>query len=227
MNRHSLFILFSLLSSMGVSSCCLQNTPQYDASVHGRPESDWYAAENDMSHFYPVPLHPQVRHHEVNHLLQSPDALERKHGRKLQHLIQGVDAAAALLSHLSPAEKEALALAYLHEYEVSLAQHQISTAAQICDKEEYLRSGSCISNWDGMLNRAVSRLTLEQQSFLHTDGGVAFMEGYGGYMLLRYVAYNPQVNAETRRKALRIASFWVDCSDGALSYRATWLWKRK
>lgn len=52
------------------------------------------------------------------------------------------------------------------------------------------------------------------------------MEGYGGYMLVRYVQQNPDMDRNTRRKAANIASLWYHLSDGCNGYRSRWLNKQ-
>ncbi len=49
------------------------------------------------------------------------------------------------------------------------------------------------------------------------------MEGYGGYLPVRYLVTNPDIPARTRRQAKRIANLWVKCSDGENGYRSNWL----
>ena len=49
------------------------------------------------------------------------------------------------------------------------------------------------------------------------------MEGYGGYMLARYVVFNPKIDASMRRKALFVIDLWNECSDGENGYRSQWI----
>ena len=66
-------------------------------------------------------------------------------------------------------------------------------------------------------------LPREQQVILNTKGGARLMEGYGGYMLARYVAFNPKMDASMRRKALFVVDLWNECSDGENGYRSQWI----
>lgn len=84
-----------------------------------------------------------------------------------------------------------------------------------------------IGNWDGMFTRALATLPAEQQVLLNTPGGASMMSDYGGYMVARYVAYNPDVPAETREQALFIVSLWQVWSDGEHGYRSNWLHEPK
>lgn len=159
--------------------------------------SDWYAAEKDMTNFYHVTARLAVRESYLNDFRQSADATTRVFGREREQIIREMDAAAALISSMSQAEKEAFAITYLKEYNESLDKHHISNSGQLHDNNGYTN----ISNWDGMYMRTVEHLPQEHQIILNTKGGAELMEGYGGYMLARYVAFNPKINASTRRKA--------------------------
>ena len=181
--------------------------------------SEWYAAENDMTNFYHVTARPEVRESYLNDFRQSADATTRAFGRAREQIIREMDAAATLISSMSQAEKEALAMAYLQEYIEALDKHHISGSAQLDDNNRYTN----ISNWDGMYTRTVERLPQEKQVILNTKGGARLMEGYGGYMLARYVAFNPKIDARMRRKALFVMDLWNECSDGENGYRARWI----
>ena len=98
-------------------------------------------------------------------------------------------------------------------------KHHISNARQLHDNNGYKN----ISNWDGMFTRAVESLPQEQQLILNTKGGARLMEGYGGYMIVRHVAFNPKMDAVLRRKALFIVDLWNECSDGENGYRSRWI----
>ena len=181
--------------------------------------SEWYAAENDMTNFYHVTAIPAVRESYLNDFRQSADATTRAFGREREQMIREMDAAAALISSMSQAEKEAFAITYLKEYNESLDKHHISNSGQLHDNNGYTN----ISNWDGMYTRTVERLPQEQQVILNTKGGARLMEGYGGYMLARYVAFNPKIDARMRRKALFVIDLWNECSDGENGYRSQWI----
>ena len=181
--------------------------------------SEWYAAENDMTNFYHVTAKPEVRESYLNDFRQSADATTRAFGRAREQIIREMDAAATLISSMSQAEKEALAMAYLQEYIESLDKHHISGSAQLHDNNGYTN----ISNWDGMYTRTMERLPQEKQVILNTKGGARLMEGYGGYMLARYVAFNPKIDAGTRHKALFVIDLWDECSDGENGYRSQWI----
>ena len=137
--------------------------------------SEWYAAENDMTNFYDVTAIPAVRESYLNDFRQSSDASTRAFGREREQIIREMDAAETLISSMSQAEKEALAMAYLQEYIESLDKHHISGSAQLHDNNGYTN----ISNWDGMYTRTVERLPQEKQVLLNTKGGARLMEGYG------------------------------------------------
>ena len=179
----------------------------------------WYAAENDMTNFYHVTASPAVRESYLNDFRQSADATTRAFGRAREQIIREMDAAATLISSMSQAEKEALAMAYLQEYIESLDKHHISGSKQLHDNNGYTN----ISNWDGMYTRTVERLPQEHQIILNTKGGAELMEGYGGYMIAHYVAFNPKINASMRRKALFVVDLWNECSDGENGYRSQWI----
>lgn len=179
----------------------------------------WYAAENDMTNFYDVSAIPAVRESYLNDFRQSSDASTRAFGRERDQIIREMDAAATLISSMSQAEKEALAMAYLQEYIESLDKHHISDSAQLKDNNR----NKNISNWDGMYTRTVERLSQEKQVLLNTKGGARLMEGYGGYLLARYVAFNPKIDASMRRKALFVVDLWNECSDGENGYRSQWI----
>ena len=181
--------------------------------------SDWYAAEKDMTNFYDVTAIPAVRESYLNDFRQSADATTRAFGREREQIIREMDAAAALISSMSQAEKEAFAITYLKEYIASLDKHLISDSAQLKDNNR----NKNISNWDGMYTRTVERFPQEQQSILNTKGGARLMEGYGGYMIARYVAFNPKMDASTRHKALFVVDLWNECSDGENGYRSQWI----
>ena len=181
--------------------------------------SEWYAAENDMTNFYDVTAIPSVRESYLNDFRQSADATTRAFGRAREQIIREMDAAATLISSMSQTEKEAFAITYLKEYNDSLDKHHISNSGQLHDNNGYTN----ISNWDGMYTRTVGHLPREQQVILNTKGGARLMEGYGGYMLARYVAFNPKINASMRRKALFVVDLWNECSDGENGYRSRWI----
>ena len=181
--------------------------------------SEWYAAENDMTNFYHVTAKPEVRESYLNDFRQSADATTRAFGREREQIIREMDAAATLISSMSQTEKEAFAITYLKEYIASLDKHLISDSAQLKDNNR----NKNISNWDGMYTRTVERLPQEQQIILNTKGGAQLMEGYGGYMLARHVAFNPKMDASMRRKALFVVDLWNECSDGENGYRSQWI----
>ena len=206
------------LAALGVSSC-QQGVFLLEEALYVNNTSEWYAAENDMTNFYDVTAIPAVRESYLNDFRQSADATTRAFGREREQIIREMDAAAALISSMSRTEKEAFAITYLKEYIASLDKHLISDSAQLKDNNR----NKNISNWDGMYTRTVERLPQEQQSILNTKGGARLMEGYGGYMLARYVAFNPKINASMRRKALFVVDLWNECSDGENGYRSRWI----
>ena len=157
-----------------------------------------------MTNFYHVTASPAVKESYLNDFRQSADATTRAFGREREQIIREMDAAAVLISCMSQAEKEDFAITYLKEYNESLDKHHIS-------------------NWDGMYTRTVGHLSREQQVILNTKGGAQLMEGYGGYMIARYVAFNPKINASMRRKALFVVDLWDECSDGENGYRSQWI----
>ena len=181
--------------------------------------SEWYAAENDMTNFYHVTARPEVRERYLKDFRQSADATTRAFGRAREQIIREMDAAATLISSMSQTEKEDFAITYLKEYNESLDKHHISNSGQLHDNNGYTN----ISNWDGMYTRTVDRLPQEQQIILNTKGGAQLMEGYGGYMIARYVAFNPKMDASTRRKALFVIDLWDEFSDGENGYRSRWI----
>ena len=208
------------LAAVGVSSCsCQQGCPLLEEALYVNDTSDWYAAEKDMTNFYHVTALPSVRESYLNDFRQSADATTRAFGREREQIIREMDAAAALISSMSQTEKEAFAITYLKEYNESLDKHHISNSGQLHDNNEYTN----ISNWDGMYTRTVGHLPREQQIILNTKGGEQLMEGYGGYMLARYVAFNPKIDAGMRRKALFVVDLWNECSDGENGYRSQWI----
>ena len=206
------------LAAVGVSSC-QQGVFLLEEALYVNNTSEWYAAENDMTNFYDVTAIPAVRESYLNDFRQSADATTRAFGREREQIIREMDAAATLISSMSQAEKEALAMAYLQEYIESLDKHHISDSAQLKDNNR----NKNISNWDGMYTRTVGHLPREQQVILNTKGGARLMEGYGGYMIARYVAFNPKMDASTRRKALFVINLWNECSDGENGYRSRWI----
>ena len=181
--------------------------------------SEWYAAENDMTNFYHVTVKPEVRESYLNVYRQSADATTRAFGRAREQIIREMDAAATLISSMSQTEKEAFAITYLKEYNESLDKHHISNSGQLHDNNRYTN----ISNWDGMYTRTVERLLQEQQIILNTKGGAQLMEGYGGYMIARHVAFNPKIDTNMRHKALFVIDLWNECSDGENGYRSRWI----
>ena len=208
------------LAAVGLSSCsCQQGCPLLEEVLYVNDTSDWYAAENDMTIFYHVTARPEVRESYLNDFRQSADATTRAFGRAREQIIREMDAAATLISSMSQTEKEALAMAYLQEYIEALDKHHINDSAQLHDNNEYTN----ISNWDGMYTRTVERLPQEHQIILNTKGGAQLMEGYGGYMLARYVVFNPKIDASIRRKALFVVDLWNECSDGENGYRSQWI----
>ena len=216
---HRILIISALcFAAMGLS-CCQQSVPVLESALYVKDTTAWYAAENDMTNFYHVTEIPAVRESYLNDFRQSSDATTRAFGRKREQIIREMDAAADSISSMSQAEKEALAMAYLQEYIESLDKHHISGSAQLHDNNGY----TSISNWDGMYTRTVERLPQEKQVLLNTKGGARLMEGYGGYMLARYVAFNPKIDASMRHKALFVIDLWNECSDDENGYRSRWI----
>ena len=206
------------LAAVGLNSC-QQGVSLLEESLHVTDTTAWYEVENDMTNFYDVSAIPAVRESYLNDFRQSSDASTRAFGREREQIIREMDAAATLISSMSQAEKEALAMAYLQEYIEALDKHHISGSAQLDDNNRYTN----ISNWDGMYTRTVERLPQEKQVILNTKGGARLMEGYGGYMIARYVAFNPKMDASTRHKALFVIDLWNECSDGENGYRSRWI----
>ena len=206
------------LAAVGVSSC-QQGVFLLEEALYVNNTSEWYAAEKDMTNFYDVTAIPAVRESYLNDFRQSSDASTRAFGREREQIIREMDAAAALISSMSQTEKEAFAITYLKEYNESLDKHHITNSGQLHANQGYTN----ISNWDGMYTRTVERLPQEQQVLLNTKGGARLMEGYGGYMIARYVAFNPKINASMRRKALFVVDLWNECSDGENGYRSRWI----
>ena len=206
------------LAAMGLNSC-QQGIFLLEEALYVNNTSEWYAAENDMTNFYHVTARPEVRESYLNDFRQSADASTRAFGKEREQIIREMDAAAALISSMSRTEKEAFAITYLKEYIASLDKHLISDSAQLKDNNR----NKNISNWDGMYTRTVGHLPREQQVILNTKGGARLMEGYGGYMLARYVAFNPKMDASTRLKALFVIDLWNECSDGENGYRSRWI----
>ena len=206
------------LAAVGVNSC-QQGVSLLEESLHVKDTSEWYAAENDMTNFYHVTVKPEVRESYLNDFRQSADATTRAFGRAREQIIREMDAAATLISSMSQTEKEAFAITYLKEYNESLDKHHITNSGQLHDNNGYTN----ISNWDGMYTRTVGRLPQEQQVILNTKGGARLMEGYGGYMIACYVAFNPKIDASMRHKALFVIDLWNECSDGENGYRARWI----
>ena len=206
------------LVAMGVNSC-QQGVSLLETTLHVKDTTVWYAAENDMTNFYDVTAIPAVRESYLNDFRQSADATTRAFSRAREQIIREMDAAATLISNMSQTEKEAFAITYLKEYNESLDKHHISNSGQLHDNNGYTN----ISNWDGMYTRTVERLPQEKQVILNTKGGARLMEGYGGYMLARYVAFNPKMDTRTRRKALFVIDLWDECSDGENGYRSRWI----
>ena len=216
---HNILTISALcFAAMGLS-CCQQSVPVLESALYVKDTTAWFAAENDMTNFYHVTVIPAVRESYLNDFRQSSDASTRAFGREREQIIREMDAAAALISSMSQAEKEALAMAYLKEYNESLDKHHISNSGQLHDNNGYTN----ISNWDCMYTRTVERLPQEQQVILNTKGGAQLMEGYGGYMIARHVAFNPKMDASTRRKALFVINLWNECSDGENGYRSRWI----
>ena len=206
------------LAAVGLSSC-QQGVFLLEEALHVNNTSEWYAAENDMTNFYHVTVKPEVRESYLNYYRQSADATTRAFGREREQMIREMDAAAALISSMSQAEKEAFAITYLKEYNESLDKHHITNSGQLHANQGYTN----ISNWDGMHTRTVERLPQEQQIILNTKGGAQLMEGYGGYMIARYVAFNPKMDASTRHKALFVIDLSDECSDGENGYHSRWI----
>lgn len=203
---------------MGVSSC-QQGIFLLEEALYVNNTSECYAAENDMSNFYHVTARLAVRESYLNDFRQSSDASSQEFGRKRESIIREMDVAASFISNMRQVAKEALALAYFEEYVASLDKHHITNSGQLHANQGYTN----ISNWDGMYTRTVGRLPQEQQVILNTKGGAELMEGYGGYMIARYVAFNPKMDARTRRKALFVVDLWNECSDGENGYRSQWI----
>ena len=208
------------LAAVGVSSCsCQQGCPLLEEALYVNDTSDWYAAEKDMTNFYHVTALPSVRESYLNDFRQSSDASSQEFGRKLESIIREMDGAASFISNMRQVAKEARALAYFEEYVASLDKHHITNSGQLHANNGYTK----ISNWDGMNTRTVERLPQEQQIILNTKGGAQLMEGYGGYMIARYVAFNPKMDASTRHKALFVIDLSDECSDGENGYHSRWI----
>ena len=216
---HRILATTALCLAAVACESCQQSVPVLEAALYVNDTTAWYAAENDMTNFYHVTEMPEVRESYLNDLRKSPYASDRAFGRKREQMIREMDAAAEVIHNMSQAEKEALAEVYLKEYIKSLDKHHISNARQLHDNNGYKN----ISNWDGMFTRAVESLPQEQQLILNTKGGARLMEGYGGYMIVRHVAFNPKMDAVLRRKALFIVDLWNECSDGENGYRSRWI----
>ena len=94
------------LAAVGVSSC-QQGVFLLEEALYVNNTSEWYAAENDMTNFYDVTAIPAVRESYLNDFRQSADATTRAFGRESEQIIREMEAAAALISSMSQAEKEA------------------------------------------------------------------------------------------------------------------------
>ena len=215
MKKHILQLWCAVL----MSSCQLQ-LPEPLRHPHAvAPE--WYQAEEDMTHFYHVANLPQHRGTLIREYLSSPDAELRAFGLKRQRCVREMDDAAACMQRMSSQEKTILARVYAEEYADSLHRHGITEARELNASDD--AKSHDISNWDGQYTRAVATLPEPQRRLLDTDGAHHLMEGYGGYMLLRYVALNPEMPQHIRSTAFRIASLWCYTSDGELGYRGNWV----
>ena len=115
---------------------CQQSVPVLETALYVNDTTAWFAAENDMTNFYHVAEMPEVRTSYLNDLRHSPDAATRTFGSKREQIIREMDAAAALISSMSRAEKEAFAITYLKEYMDSLEKHHITNSAQLKDNKE-------------------------------------------------------------------------------------------
>lgn len=217
--RYIAYALCAVLSATAFTGCSSAVMAEFVPASSPIGSAAWYAADEDMTHFYSVIAHPEYRDEFLEQYEQSDNEEDREYAARFRAGCRQADAAAEVFAQMSPQEKTDFALAYVKEYTASLQKHHIATTEDFGANNRYLRIG----NWDGMFTRALASLSPEQQALLNTPGGESMMSAYGGYMVARYVAYNPDVPAEIRRQALFIVSLWQVCSDGEHGYRSNWL----
>lgn len=206
-------------------AACSQHVPICPLSA------EWYAAETDMQNFYHAAALTGHRDDVLRQAEQSTNRASRNWARNRRRTLAQLDAAAKLLGCMSREQKEALALAYVQEYDEWLLSQGMQAGdsdfiadniARLHDMQLYQN----LSNPNNVLHRAAATLPPEQYEILATRGGQEMMEGYGGYMLVRYVQQNPDMDRNTRTKAANIASLWYHLSDGCNGYRSRWLSKQ-
>ena len=204
---------------MVFTSCSTAVMAEFEPARSPIGSAAWYAADEDMTHFYSVFAHPEYRDEFLEQYENSDNPEDREYAAGFRNSCRQADAAAEVFAQMSSREKTDFALAYVKEYTASLQKHHIEST----DDFGADNSLSLIGNWDGMFTRALAALPAEQQAILDTPGGESLMCGYGGYMVARYVAYTPEVPAETRKQALFIVNLWQVWSDGEYGYRSNWL----
>ena len=221
--RYIVYTLCAVLGATAFTGCSSAVMAEFEPARSPIGSAAWYAADEDMTHFYSVIAHPEYRDEFLEQYEQSDNEEDREYAAGFRNTCRQADAAAGVFAQMSPQEKTNFALAYVKEYTASLQKHHIDTTEDFGTGDHYLRIG----NWDGTFTRALATLPAEQQVLLNTPGGASMMSDYGGYMVARYVAYNPDVPAETREQALFIVSLWQVWSDGEHGYRSNWLHEPK
>ena len=221
--RYIVYTLCAVLSATAFTCCSPTTLAEFEPVTAPIGSAAWYTADEDMARFYSVISHPAYRDEFIAQYEQSDDAEEREYAVGFRNTCRQADAAARVFEQMNSREKTDFALAYVREYTASVKKHNIRSATDLIRDNRNVRIG----NWDGMFTRTIAGLSPEQQAVFSTPGGESVIHGYGGYMVARYVAYNPDVPAETRRQALFIVSLWQECSDGEHGYRSTWLHEPK